>query len=116
MPGVRWLHPAQLSSWIVATDRRGMRVQSLAGEMPNLELQIKVSKILSRGFVFSILCIGGVGSLIAFISGLKARKLISQSEGNLAGIRMARWCIIVGALGMIFGPFAVISVVMNQSR
>jgi hypothetical protein len=94
-----------------------MGVQSLAGKTPpNLELQIKVSKILSRGFVFSIFCIGGIGSLIAFISGLKARNLIRQSEGELAGIRMAWWCIVVGALGMIFGPIAVISVVINQGQ
>lgn len=50
---------------------------------PNLELQIKVSQLLSRGFVFSIVWIGGLGSLIAFISGLKARKLINQSSGEI---------------------------------
>lgn len=94
-----------------------MEVQSLADQTPpNLELQIKVSKILSRGFVFSLLCMGGVGSLIAFISGLKARKLIRQSEEELAGIRMAWWCIVVGALGMVFGPIAVISVVIDQGK
>lgn len=83
---------------------------------PNLELQIKVSKLLSRGFVFSIVWIGGIGSFIAFISGLKARKIINRSKGEIVGIRMAWWCIIVGALGMIIAPLAIISVVMNQPK
>jgi hypothetical protein len=83
---------------------------------PNLELQIKVSKLLSHGFVFSIVWIGGIGSLIAFISGLKARRIIHQSNDELAGIKMAWWCIIVGALGMILAPLAIISVVMNQPK
>ena len=83
---------------------------------PNLELQIKVSKILSRGFVFSIVWMGGIGSLIAFIFGLKARRIIRQSNGELAGIRMAWWCIIVGAVGMIIAPLAIISVGMNQPK
>ncbi len=74
-------------------------------EIPkNLELQIKVSKLLSRGFVFSIVWLGGIGSLIAFISGLKARKISNRSKGEIGGIKLAWWCIIVGALGMIFLP------------
>ena len=83
---------------------------------PNLELQIKVSKLLSRGFVFSIVWIGGIGSLIAFLSGLKAREIINRSNGKIVGIRMAWWCIIVGAIGMIIAPLAIISVVVNQPR
>jgi undecaprenyl pyrophosphate phosphatase UppP len=76
---------------------------------PNLELQIKVSKLLSRGFVFSIVWIGGIGSLIAFISGLKARKIISQSNREIGVIKMAWWCIVVGALGMIILPLIILS-------
>jgi len=72
-------------------------------EIPaNLELQIKVSKILSRGFIFSIVWLVGVGSLIAFISGIQARKIINKSKGEITGIKMAWWCIIIGGLGMIF--------------
>lgn len=71
---------------------------------PELELQIRVSKLLSCGFVFSIFWMGGLGSLIAFICGLKALKLIRQSKGELAGIELALWCIIVGGAGMIIGP------------
>ena len=76
---------------------------------PNLELQIKVSRILALGFVFSILGTGGISSLLAFILGLKARKIINGSNGEIGGIRMAWWCIIAGALGTIFLPLLVIS-------
>ncbi len=75
---------------------------------PNLELQIKVSKILSRGFVFSIVWLAGLGSLISFISGLQARKIINQSKGEIVGLKMAWWCIIVGAFGVIILPFMII--------
>ena len=75
---------------------------------PNLELQIKVSKILSRGFVFSIVWLGGIGSLIAFASGLQARKIIKKANGEIVGIKMAWWCIIVGALGMITFPLLIV--------
>jgi hypothetical protein len=76
---------------------------------PNLELQIKVSKILACGFVFSLLGIGGIGSLIAFISGLRARQIIKRSNGEIGGVRVAWWCIITGALGTIILPLLVIS-------
>lgn len=74
---------------------------------PNLELQIKVSKILSIGFIFSIVTLAGIGSLIAFIFGIRARKIINQSNGEITGLKMAWWCIIVGALGMIILPLVV---------
>lgn len=75
---------------------------------PNLELQIKVSKILSRGFIFSIVWLAGIGSLIAFISGLQAKKMINQSNGEIIGLKMAWWCIIAGAIGMIVLSYVVI--------
>ena len=68
---------------------------------PNLELQIRISKLLSLGFSFSIVWLAGVGSLIAFILGLKARKIINQSDGEISGLKMAWWCIIAGGIGMI---------------
>lgn len=71
---------------------------------PNLELQIKVSKILSRGFTFSIVWLAGIGSLIAFVSGWRAKKIINQSGGKIVGLKMAWWCKIVGAIGMTAFP------------
>ena len=67
---------------------------------PNLELQIKTSKVLSRGFIFSIVWLAGIG--------LQARKLINQSDSEISGIKMAWWCIIVGGIGMIAFPLLII--------
>ena len=75
---------------------------------PNLELQIKVSKMLSFGFVCSIFWIGGIGSLIAFVYGWKAKKLLNQTNEEIVGIKMAWWCIIVGGIGMIAFPLIII--------
>jgi hypothetical protein len=50
------------------------------------KLQIKVSKILACGFVFSL---RGIGSLIAFILALKARQIIKRSNGEIGGIKAA---------------------------
>jgi hypothetical protein len=80
---------------------------------PELELQIRVSKLLSRGFIFSLVWMGGLGSLVAFIYGLKARRIIRQSKGELAGIKLAWWCIIVGGAGMIILP---VLIFLNLTR
>lgn len=58
-------------------------------DLSNLDLQIKVSKLLSRGFIFSIVWLVGIGSLIAFISGLRALKIIKQSKGEIVGTKLA---------------------------
>jgi uncharacterized membrane protein len=81
---------------------------------PGLELQIRVSKILCLGFVFTIMSLGGLGSLVALILGLKARKIINQSHGEIIGIRLAWWCIIIGALGTILLPLQIISELRNN--
>ena len=44
---------------------------------------------------------GGVGSLVAFIIGVRARRLIRRADFEVSGIRMAWWCIVVGALGLL---------------
>ena len=79
-------------------------------EMPgNLKEQIKVSKILSRGFIFSIVWLAGLGSLIAFVSGIQALIIIKKSKDEITGVKMAWWCIIAGLLGMVILPFIIIS-------
>jgi hypothetical protein len=69
---------------------------------PQLALQVRVSRMLGYGFVFSISALGGVGSLIAVIIGLRARRIIKASGGEVTGIGMAWWCIVAGALGVGF--------------
>jgi hypothetical protein len=81
-----------------------------------LELQINVSKLLSRGFIFSVVWLGGIGSFLALLYGLRARKVINQSDREIVGIKMAWWCIIVGAMGTAVMPPLLISIVVNQLK
>jgi hypothetical protein len=78
------------------------------GEQEALNLQVKVSKLLGVGFVFSLWWIAGIGSLMAFVLGFYARRLIIRSNGRIVGIGMAWWCIILGSIGMIAGPIVLL--------
>jgi NADH:ubiquinone oxidoreductase subunit D len=71
---------------------------------PQMALQARVSRMLGIGFAFSIVWLSGVGSLIALIIGLRARRIIMQSEEEISGMRLAWWCIILGGLGIVIGP------------
>jgi hypothetical protein len=70
---------------------------------PTLFLQMRVSRMLGVGFALTLLWVGGLGSLVAFVIGLRARRLIKQGGGQIVGMRMAWWCIIVGAVGTPVG-------------
>jgi hypothetical protein len=74
-------------------------------EDPKLALQVRVSKMLGLGFALSILGVGGIGSLAALVIGLLARRTISESGGGISGMRMAWWCIVVGAAGTLMLPY-----------
>jgi hypothetical protein len=80
-----------------------------AGLQKELDEQIKISKLLSRGFIFSIVWLGGIGSLVALVSGIKGLVLVGQSEGRLVGKKMAWWCILVGGIGVVILPWYVYS-------
>jgi hypothetical protein len=75
---------------------------------PKLALQVRVSQMLGFGLAFSLVWLGGFGSLVAFVVGLYARKLIKDSGGGVNGMRLAWWCIVAGALGSWIGlPYTV---------
>lgn len=76
--------------------------------------QEKVDSMLKWGIVFSILWCAGVGSLIAFIYGIKSRKIINQSNGELVGEGRVWWCLIVGGLGILFWVPIIIMGVFNM--
>ena len=78
----------------------------LARVNPTLFLQMRVSRMLGFGFALTLAWTGGVSSLIAFVIGLRARRLIRDAGGEIAGMKMARWCIVAGAVGALAGlPF-----------
>ena len=60
--------------------------------------------MLGRGFAYSIVPLGGICSLAAFIIGLRVRNIINRSDGEISGRALAWWCIIVGGLGTLILP------------
>lgn len=74
---------------------------------PALVGQIKLSLLLGYGFALSMVSLGGVGALVAFIIGWRALKVIKGSGGQLAGRWMAWWCVIVGGLEAVVSPLAI---------
>ncbi len=83
---------------------------------PELPLQVQVSKTLGLGFVLSATGIFGIGSLVALMIGLKARRIINNSEGRISGSRMALWCIVVGALGSLILIPLTVAMVLKQLK
>ena len=69
-----------------------------------LARQVRVSKMLGLGFILTIVPMVGIGSLAALLIGLKAKSIIQQSNSEIGGIKMAWWCIIAGAVGVIVFP------------
>jgi hypothetical protein len=80
------------------------RKPTVQGLTPELELQVKVSKLLGIAFAFSITGLGGLGSLVAFIVGLKARRMINNSAKPINGIALSWWCIVAGVAGALTAP------------
>lgn len=75
----------------------------LARVDPTLFLQMRVSRMLGFGLALTFAWTGGICSLIALVIGLRARRLIREGGGRLAGMRMALWCIVAGAAGVPAG-------------
>jgi hypothetical protein len=69
--------------------------------MENEELQTEVKRLLTRGFIFGIIWIMGVGSVIAIISGFQAKKIISGSGNKLEGNKKATQSILIGIAGLL---------------
>lgn len=84
--------------------RNDSDLAELARRDPTLFLQMRVSRMLGLGLALSFAWVGGVGSLIAFFIGLRARRLVKEGGGAVAGMRMAWWCIVAGAVGTLAGP------------
>jgi hypothetical protein len=80
-------------------------------------VQQKVDSLLKTGIVLSILWLAGIGSLIALVSGLRAKRLIAQSEGAAIGMGRVWWCVVVGGLGVaIWLPIILVSVINNLNK
>jgi hypothetical protein len=65
---------------------------------PQLERQIRLSRMLSMGFVFTISPAAFPFSSLSVFIGVRAMVIISDSTEPMTGRVMAWWCIIVGSL------------------
>ena len=72
--------------------------------------------MLRRGVIFSIVWLMGVGSLIAVIQAIKARKIIQQSNGEIRGSGKVVWCLVVGGLGLLFWGYVLVMVLMSALK
>jgi len=70
--------------------------------------------MLRRGIVFSLFWLMGVGSLIAIVQAIKARKIIQQSNGEIRGSGKVMWCFIVGGAGLLFWGLVILMVVIKS--
>jgi hypothetical protein len=80
---------------------------------PELAAQVRVSKLLGIAFgfsllgvafVFSLTYIANLGSLMAFILGLRASRLINKSPYRLFGGFLLWWSLVVGGIGTLMLP------------
>lgn len=75
-------------------------------------IQQQINALLRRGVVFSVVWLMGVGSVIALISGLRAKRLIEESQGTATGLGRVWWCLVVGGLGIaIWAPIVLIGLI-----
>jgi len=61
--------------------------------------QARLDRMLTRGFVYSIVWLAGLGSCYALFQGLRARRMIKLNPA-LRGNDRAWWCLIVGGVGV----------------
>lgn len=65
------------------------------------KLQSRVDSLTRLGIVFAIVWLAGIGSAIAVVCGLKAKRIIDRSEGELDGSGRALFCLIAGTVGLV---------------
>ena len=88
----------------------------MQGSATNSMVQARVNGLLRRGVVFSLLWLMGIGSAIAVVSGLRAKRLIEESGGTVTGLGKVWWCLIVGGLGIIIWGTIIIAGISNNLR
>jgi hypothetical protein len=62
--------------------------------------QIRLDRMLTRGVVYSIIWLAGLGSCYALYQGIMARRML-RANPALEGQGRAWWCIIAGGIGAL---------------
>lgn len=72
-------------------------------DMPPVKVVMapRTSAAAMTGFVFSMLWLGGVGSIIGIVLGWAGTTEIDGSRGQLRGSRIAGAAVVIGCLGLI---------------
>jgi len=84
------------------------------GQANHQGVQARVDGLLRLGTIFSIIWLMGIGSTIAVVAGVKARRLILDSEGTVYGMGRAWWCLAVGTLGLVLWvPIVIVGILNN---
>lgn len=83
-------------------------------DIDRVRAQRQIDAVLRRGMIFSIVWLAGIGSVIAILSGLKAKKLIAQLGAEASGMGRVWWCLIIGSVGLlVWGPIIIIGIFNN---
>src|SRR5262245_62517114 len=89
----------------------------MMADIDRVEAQRRIDAVLRRGIVFSLVWLAGIGSLIAILSGLKAKRLMARLGPEASGTGRVWWCLIVGGVGLlIWGPIIIMAVSNNLAR
>jgi hypothetical protein len=83
---------------------------------PQLERQIKLSRMLSLGFVFTIWPAAWMTSCVSVFIGVRAMIVINGSSQPMAGRVMAWWCIIAGSLQNMVALFYLLLYFLREVR
>lgn len=83
---------------------------------PELLAQIKLSVLLGYGFALSLVGVGGLAPLVAFIIGWQAHRRIERSHGKLVGMKLGWWCILFGGAGAVIWPLALAATMSGLFR
>lgn len=92
----------------ILADLQLVRPLPRADDDNELSVQVRLCKLLGVAFALSLMGLSGLGSLVALIQGLRARRIIKQHQGRLGGAILAWWCIVVGALGLFVAPATIL--------
>ena len=80
------------------------------------ERQSYVNRLLSRGVIFSIFWVFGLGSFYSLYIAWKAHRLIRDSRGLLYGMGSVWFCYILGGIGASLFAGVLTAICINATR